>query len=108
VNQASINQTDVCATLIPVPECISEQAERLMELNMRIDATSQLRQTCHQISARAARLRQAILRKAFEGNLVPQDPNDEHASLMLERVCAARVHSPARGTPRKRYREVPA
>ena len=45
-------------------------------------------------SARAARLRQAILKKAFEGKLVPQDPNDEPASILLERTRAARVEAP--------------
>jgi type I restriction enzyme S subunit len=39
---------------------------------------------------RAARLRQAILKKAFEGKLVPQDPNDEPASVLLQRISRSR------------------
>lgn len=35
---------------------------------------------------RAARLRQSILKQAFEGRLVPQDRNDEAASTLLERI----------------------
>jgi type I restriction enzyme S subunit len=37
-------------------------------------------------STRADRLRQSILKKAFEGALVPQDPNDEPASVLLQRI----------------------
>ena len=35
-------------------------------------------------------LRQSILKRAFEGRLVPQDPNDEPASLLLERIRVSR------------------
>lgn len=37
---------------------------------------------------RAARLRQAILKRAFEGRLVPQDPTDEPAEILLQRARA--------------------
>jgi type I restriction enzyme S subunit len=39
---------------------------------------------------RAGRLRQAILKKVFEGRLVGQDPEDELASVLLERIEAQR------------------
>src|SRR5215207_2663284 len=37
------------------------------------------------------RLDQAILSKAFRGELVPQDPNDEPASVLLEQIRAERI-----------------
>lgn len=50
---------------------------------------------------RIARLRQSILKWAFEGKLVGQDPEDESASVLLERIRAER----AAGKPARRKRE---
>ncbi len=52
---------------------------------------------------RASRLRQSILKRAFEGRLVPQDPADEPADELLERIRAEREQS----APRKKRRKKP-
>jgi type I restriction enzyme, S subunit len=39
--------------------------------------------------AQVEQLTPALLTKAFRGELVPQDPNDEPASVLLERILAA-------------------
>lgn len=51
--------------------------------------------------ARAGRLRQAILKAAFEGRLVPQDPADEPAATLLERLRHARTAAEPKGHGRK-------
>jgi type I restriction enzyme S subunit len=50
----------------------------------------------------AASLRQAILRHAFTGKLVPQDPNDEPASELLIRIMAEREARTREATTAKR------
>ena len=48
------------------------------------------------------RLDQAILAKAFRGELVPQDPNDEPASVLLDRIRAGRSAQAKRAACRRR------
>lgn len=50
----------------------------------------------------AAAQRQNILRAAFSGQLVPQDPNDEPARVLLERIRAERAERDALKKPRGR------
>ena len=49
-------------------------------------------------------LRQSILKKAFSGKLVPQDPNDEPASELLKRIKAEREKAQATSRKTKRTR----
>ena len=55
-------------------------------MNSKLPITTSLQQ--------AEALRQSILKKAFAGLLVAQDPHDEPASALLARIKAERVKSP--------------
>jgi len=50
----------------------------------------------------SAAQRKNILKAAFSGQLVPQDPNDEPASVLLERIRAERTQRDAVKKPRGR------
>lgn len=99
VNQASINQHDVKRTLLPLAplaeqEAIVEVVEDQLSVIDHLEADLDLK------LKNAQALRQSILRHAFTGQLVPQDPNDEPASELLNRIAAER-EARARDTSRK-------
>ena len=103
VNQASINQTDVCSTAIPIP-LLAEQRRIVAEVERRLSVIQQADATVDASLKRAERLRQSILKQAFSGQLVPQDPNDEPASVLLERIRAERAAAKAPASVKRNSR----
>ncbi len=76
---------------IPVPVNKEEQQQIVKEIESRLSVCDKLEQLVDENLAKADALRQSILKKAFEGRLVPQDPNDEPAEMLLERIKAERA-----------------
>ncbi|SNT76838.1 restriction endonuclease subunit S [Paracoccus seriniphilus] len=88
-----INQDHVSGFTLPLP-CLAEQAEITRILDARLEAADALEAEIDAALTRADALRQSILKKAFSGRLVPQDPEDEPASVLLERIKAERAKAP--------------
>jgi type I restriction enzyme S subunit len=101
VNQASINQTDVGLTLVPVAP-LAEQNRIVAEVERRLSVIEELEMQVEANLKRAERLRQAILKRAFEGKLVPQGPNDEPASALLERIRHTKLPETVVNSKRKK------
>ncbi|MDA8848161.1 restriction endonuclease subunit S [bacterium] len=71
-------------------EAQKEIAGRLRDLEDRVGEVRRMAATAQ---GRASQLRRSILAAAFSGQLVPQDPTDEPASVLLERIAAERAAS---------------
>lgn len=68
----------------------AEQQQIVKEIEKRLKVADRLEAVIRQNLDKAEQLKQSILKKAFEGRLVPQDPNDEPASVLLEKIKAER------------------
>ncbi len=79
---------------------LAEQHRIVAEVDRRVSVVEELEAVVAANLKRAERLRQAILKRAFEGRLVPQDPDDEPASVLLEKIRAERNEA-ERGNKRK-------
>lgn len=85
----NIGQDRIRSIRIPLPGS-EEQQSIVEEVERRVAAANRIAMDLDIQLARAARLGQAVLKRAFEGRLVPQDPNDEPASVLLDRIRAGR------------------
>jgi type I restriction enzyme S subunit len=72
---------------LPLPP-FTEQQRIVEEIERRFSVADEVEKAIDNSLKQAERLRQSILKKAFEGKLVPQDPNDEPAEKLLKRIMS--------------------
>jgi type I restriction enzyme, S subunit len=87
----STGKLKVLPVAIPPPE---EQARIVSEVDRHVSFLNACEQGADRGLARAAATRRSVLKAAFEGKLVPQDPSDEPASVLLERIRVELVAAP--------------
>ncbi|WP_349359083.1 restriction endonuclease subunit S [Stappia sp.] len=73
---------------------LEEQKEIVRRIESAFEKIDRLAGEAKRALALTDRLDAAILARAFRGELVPQDPTDEPASVLLERIKAARAAAP--------------
>ena len=87
--QSGISGSDIRATPIPVTS-LPEQQEVVFRLDTAFEAIERTERTVAEALLQADSVRHAILKIAFSGQLVAQDPNDEPASILMDRIRAER------------------
>ena len=78
---------------IPLPP-LAEQEQIVSELERCFSAADEMEATIESELICAERLRHSILKHAFSGKLVPQDPNDEPATVLLEKIQEKKQQQP--------------
>ncbi|MBD8483638.1 restriction endonuclease subunit S [Pseudomonas coleopterorum] len=88
-----LNLSNIRDLLLPLPP-IDEQIEIIRRVEQLFAFADQLEAKVTKAQSRIDLLTQSILAKAFRGKLVPQDLNDEPASVLLERIKVKRAVPP--------------
>ena len=99
-----LNLDHVRSLVIPIPS-LPEQQEIVRLLDEQFTVIEQNEREIDAALKRSAGLRQSILKKAFTGQLVPQDPTDEPASVLLDRIRAE--HASQSGPSRRNTKRHP-
>lgn len=90
VTITNINQDSLGKTPVPLAPFL-EQHQIVEEIERRFSVADEVEKVVDQSLKQAERMRQSILKRAFEGKLVPQDPNDEPAERLLARITVERA-----------------
>ena len=83
--KAGLGLDDIRGIAIPVPSLVEQEAI-ISEIERCFSIADQSEKIVEEALKQSQRLRQSILKRAFEGKLVPQDPNEEPAQELLERM----------------------
>jgi len=85
----NLNKELVKTIKVPLPT-ETEQANIVKQIEKHFSIIDKLEAVVQKSIKESKRLRQSILKQAFEGKLVEQDPSDESATILLEKITKAK------------------
>jgi type I restriction enzyme S subunit len=88
-----LNLNNIRSVKVSLP-CLKEQKQIVLQIRNLLSIEDNLADSIDVELQRVELLRQSILKKAFSGQLVPQDPTDEPAAVLLDRIRAAKAAQP--------------
>jgi type I restriction enzyme S subunit len=88
--QYNLNLAALRSLEVPLPP-IDRQRSIVQEVEHRLASAGAVEAEVSRGLRRSSTLRKAILARAFRGELVAQDPDDEPASVMLRRIAGERA-----------------
>ena len=100
--QNTINQKALSSIPVSLPP-LEEQHEIVRRVEALFKIADHIEKRYQKAKTHVDKLTQSILAKAFRGELVPQDPNDEPASELLKRIQAERKNQDAEARPGRRF-----
>lgn len=101
--QYNLNLQALRSLPIPMP-LLAEQQQIVAQVEQQLSVSDAMHNSIETAGRRSTSLRRSILERAFRGELVPQDPDDEPASVLLERLAAGRATAETANGRRPRRR----
>jgi type I restriction enzyme S subunit len=106
-----INRNDLYEIKLPLPP-LPEQRRIVAKIEALFRQSRRGREALDAVPDLLAQFRQAVLAAAFRGDLTERDPDDEPASVLLERILAERrrkweedLHAQGKDPSRRKYKE---
>ena len=104
VAYVGINIEDLRTLPVELPP-LDEQIEIVRRVEALFAVADRLETRYQAARAQVNQLTPSLLAKAFRGELVPQDPNDEPAEKLLERIRASKPATPAKRQTRRNCKQ---
>ena len=89
---------------LPIPPTLEEQKNIIAEIESHLSVCDKIEESIENSLKQSEALRRSILKRAFEGKIVPQDPTDEPAEKLLKRIREEKTKRESSNKKEKKHR----